>query len=192
MTTVATILQPDLGAIGSRVAGVLSQVSAVRRLPATTRAAVLDQVTSSLTLQDISIGNAISLAFSASARLLLAGRRSVKTGQPQTVRIDGYSVPIDYEPAIDVLVNGTRVATVSLRLRVGLELAHLQAQVAQGRLVGLSCDTFDVLVSVAIFNHTIAARRARLQPAVELPLPPGGLPLQRQPHGSKAHTAHRP
>jgi len=180
MTTVGMILQEDLAGIGAEVAGVLSHGTAVPRLPPLTRDAVLGQVQSSLaSLHDITITDLLKLAWSASRTLHKAARDSLATGTPQNVHLDGYAVPIDYEPALDVLVSKKRIATVTFGLRLSLELFNVDGVVERGRLVRLRSETFDVTATVSIAGHTVAARKARLNAAIELPLPADGLPLVR-------------
>ena len=183
MTTAAMILHEDFDAIQGQVAGALNQGTAVPRLPMLTREAVFAQIQSSLSaLQDITIGDALSLAWSASQTLRKAAQESLSTGQPRPVHLDGYAVPVDYEPALDVLVNGKKVATIHFVLSLALELFNFDGVVEQGRLTRLNVQTFDVTVSLSLAGRTLAARKARLNVALELPVPSNGLPLGLHPH----------
>ncbi len=180
VTTVGMILQEDFANIGTEVAGVLNHSTAVPKLPPLTRDAVLGQVQSSLaSLHDIAITDLLQVAWSACQTLLKAASDSLATGTPQNVHLDGYAVPIDYEPAIDVLVARKRIATVTLGLRLALELFNLDGVVERGRLVRLLSETFDVTATVSLAGRAIAARKARLNLAIELPLPADGMPLVR-------------
>ncbi len=178
MTTAAMILREDLAAIGTQVAGALNHGRAVPRLPPLTRAAVMGQVQSSLTaLQDISIADVLVLAWSASQTLRKAAHASITTGQPQPVHLDGYAVPVDYQPTLDVFINAKLVATIHFVLSLTLELFNLDGVVELGRLMRVSVQTFDVTASLSMAGQALAARKARLNIGVELPLPADGLPL---------------
>jgi hypothetical protein len=181
MTDAAMILREDLAAIGDHVAGALNQGAVVTRLPPLTSQAVLKQVQSSFTaLQEVAIGDVLQLAWSASKTIQKAVRASISTGQPQPIHLDGYAIPVDYQPTLDVLINGRKVATIHFVLSLALELFNLDGMVERGRLMRLSAQTFDVTVSLSMAGRTLAARKARLNLAVELPLPADGLPLGRR------------
>ena len=180
MTTAGTILQDDFASIGASAVGVLNHSEAVLRLPPITRDRVLGQVQSSLFgLHDIEIGEVLKLAWETSRSLTTAAHQSLATNRPQDVHIDGYAIPVDYDPELEVLVNGQHIATVHFRLRLLFELFNFEGVVEHGRLVRLNSDVFDVTTVLAWEDQTIARRTAHLNFKFELPVPAGGIPLVR-------------
>jgi hypothetical protein len=180
MTTAGTILEDDFATIAARAVGVLSNSQAVLGLSPVTRDRALGQVQSSLgALHDIDIREALLAAWEVSKKLNEAAHESLATNAPQNVHIDGYSIPIDYEPELEVLVDGRPIATVHFRLRLTLELFNFDGVVERGRLVRLSSEAFDVTAVLAAEGQTVARRSARLDLRFELPVPPDGIPLLR-------------
>lgn len=180
MTTAGMILQDDFSNIAGRAVGVLNNSQAVLRLPPVTRGAALSQVRSSLTaLHDIEISDALEAAWEGSKTLNRAAHRSLATDTPQDVHIDGYIIPIDYEPELEVLVDNQHIATVHFRLRLTLELFNFDGVVERGRLVRLGSEVFDVTATLTAEGQTLARRKAGLDLRLELPLPANGIPLIR-------------
>ncbi len=180
MTTAGTILQDDFVNIAVRAVGVLNNSQAVLRLPPVTRDTALGQVQSSLgALHDIEISDVLQRAWEASKTLNKAAYQSLATRTPQDVHIDGYIIPIDYEPDLVVLVDNQHIATVHFRLRMTLELFNVDGVVERGRLVQLGSEAFDVTATLTAEGQTLARRTARLDLRFELPLPANGIPLIR-------------
>jgi hypothetical protein len=181
MTTVGMILQPDFASISGRAIGVLNNSQAVLRLPPITRDAALGQVQSSLGgLHEIEVSEVLKMAWEASTTLTEAAHRSLTTSAPQDVHMDGYAIPVDYEPELEVRVRSQPVATVHFRLRLTLELFNFDGVVERGRLVQLRSDAFEVTVVLTAEDQIVARRSERLDLRFELPLPTGGIPLVRE------------
>jgi hypothetical protein len=160
-------------------------------LPPLTRETVLSQVRSGLApLAEITMGDALQVAWGACRTLVEAGRESLARNAPQPVHLDGYSVPIDYEPRLDVTVEDVQVATVHFRLRLTIEALRLDGSVEGGRLVSLACEALSVTATVEVEGELLAERKLSLDARVELPLPAEGLPVVpdavslRSDHGS--------
>jgi hypothetical protein len=180
MTTVGMILQPDFASIAGRAVGELNNSQAALRLPPIAHAAVLGQVQSSLGgLHEIEVSEVLKMAWEASRTLTEAAHRSLITNAPQDVHLDGYAIPVDYEPELEVRVNGQRVATVHFRLRLTLELFNFDGVVERGRLVQLRSDAFEVTAVLTAEDQMVARRSERLDLRFVLPLPTGGIPLTR-------------
>jgi hypothetical protein len=180
MTTAATLLQDDFASIAASAVGVLNNSEAVLRLPPITRDRVLGQVQSSLFgLHDIEIGEVLKLGWETSRSLTTVAHQSLAMNRPQDVHMDGYAIPVDYDPELEVLVNGQHIATVHFRLRLTFELFNFEGVVERGRLVRLNSDVFDVTAVLAAEDQTIARRTAHLNLKFELPVPAGGIPLVR-------------
>src|SRR6185503_7016093 len=172
MTTVADILRDDLSRIGARAADAVGGARGVVTLPPLTRETVLSQVRSGLApLGEITVGDVLKVASGACRTLQKAGRESLAKGSAQPVRLDGYAVPVDYEPRLDITLEDTQIATVHLRVRVTVELFKLDGSVEQGRLVQLACEALQVTATVDVEGHQVAERKVPLDLRVELPLP---------------------
>lgn len=180
MTTAGMVLQDSFADIASRAVTMLSNSRTVLQLPPATRDSALSQVHSSLTgLHDIEISDVLRTALEMSRTLNTAARQSLATRTAQQVHINGYVIPIDYQPVLEVLVNEQRVATVHFRLRLTLELFNFDGVVERGRLVQLNSDALDVTAALAAEGQTLAMRKARLDLRFELPLPADGITLVR-------------
>jgi hypothetical protein len=178
MTTAGTILQDDFASIAASATSALNGSEGVLRLPPMTRERVVGQVQTSLFgLHDIEVGEVLKKAWETSNTLTHAATRSLATNAPQDVRMEGYSIPVDYDPELEVLVNGKRVATVHFKMRLMLELFNFEGVVEHGRLVRLSSEAFEVTAVLMAEDQTVARRTAQLNLKYELPVPAGGLPL---------------
>ena len=178
MTTAGTILHYDVADIAARTAGTLNATGAVVRLPPDSQAAVTAQLRSAFAaLHDIKIRDLLCYAMQASKTLVNAGRDSLARNAPQHVHINGYQLPSEYAPELDVLVNGAPVATVHFRLEITLECLNFDGVVEHGRLVQFGSEVFRVVATLSAEGRTLASREAQLDLRLELPLPPGGLPV---------------
>jgi hypothetical protein len=141
---------------------------------------VLGQLSSSLQhLSAISIGSVLLQALPTCVSLHRAVEKSLSTGNQHTAHVQGFTVPVDYEPELEIMVNGKKIASLRLRLRVGLELLGMTATVTAGRLVGLVADVFWVQLGLGVGPVTMPVVRAPLNVSAEISLPPGGVPLSR-------------
>jgi hypothetical protein len=180
MTTVADILRDDLARIGARAADHVGGTRGVVALPPLTRETVLSQVRTGLApLSEITVGDVVKVAWGACRTLHQAGRESLAKNAAQPVHLDGYSVPIDYEPRLDITVEDIQVATVHFRLRVTVEMFRLDGSLERGRLVNLACEALQVTATVDVEGHQVAERKVPLDLRIELPLPAAGLPVVR-------------
>jgi hypothetical protein len=177
MTTVGALLER---CDASRVPAdaVSRHLTAMLALPPFTQAVVARQVTAALEkVRDISMSDVLQRAWSVSRSLQRAGRESLTTGQRQTVHIEGFTVPVDYEAVLRIVIGEQRI-DVALRLTVAVELAHTTAAVERGRLVWVNSEAFTVRLSCSVAD--LPAKdlgEARLNLALEVPLPRDGLPL---------------
>jgi hypothetical protein len=166
MTTVADILRDDLSRIGARAADVVGGARGVVTLPQLTRETVLSQVRSGLApLGEITVGDVLKVAWGACRTLHKAGRESLAKNAAQSVHLDGYSVPVDYEPRLDITVEGTQVATVHLTLTVTVEAFKLDGSVERGRLVQLACEALQVTATVAVEGTSGGRAQGAARPA---------------------------
>lgn len=181
MTTVADLLRDDLARISGRAAEVAGSARSVVTLPPLTRETVLSQVRSGLApLGEITVGDVLTVAWGACRTLQKAGRESLATNEAQPVHLDGYSVPVDYEPRLDITIEDVQVATVHFRLRLTVEAFKLDGAVERGRLVSLACEALQITATVEVEGHQVAERTVPLDLRIELPLPAVGLPVVRE------------
>jgi hypothetical protein len=180
MTTVATLLSPHLDEATRAFAASVGQDNAVLQLPVLTRGMVSEKLSSSLQhLSAISIGGVLMQALPTCVSLYRAVEKSLSSGERQTAHVQGFTVPVDYEPELEIVVNGKKIASLRLRLRVGLELIGMTATVTAGRLVGLVADVFWVQIGLGAGPVTVPVVRAPLNASAEISLPPEGVPLSR-------------
>jgi hypothetical protein len=173
MTTAGQILHDDLNAITLSLAGTAAATTAVLNLP---RADVLGQVRSSLNeLHQITVEDVLTKVWQISSTLNRAGRKSLKTGQPQPVHINGLEVPIEYQAKLQILINQQPRATIPVVITLTLKLFNFNGVVANGNLVQLSSKTFDIAVAFAAAGRTLADRTSHLNLSLEMPLPVGGV-----------------
>jgi hypothetical protein len=178
MTTAAALLADDLHTITTGLTRAAGATKAVVRLPPLTRQQVLGQLGSAVTeLHRITIADALTTAWQVSRTLSRAGHESLRTGRPQPVHLNGMAIPVEYAPTLEVIVNGHRIATVETAIQLSLELFNFDGAVSNGHLVELRSDTFDVAVGFSVQGQVLAQRTTRLNLAVEMPLPTGGIPV---------------
>lgn len=102
-------------------------------------------------------------AWSTHAALRAAGQRTVAAPQSEElVDLARHRVTLDQQPSIDLLVNGTPVATVHFGLSLVIDIAALTATVRAGRLIGLRVGRCNVDAGVSIESKSVASRQAEL------------------------------
>jgi hypothetical protein len=176
MTTAGQILHDDLDAIARSLAGTVAASTAVLSLPP---ADALGKVRSSLNqLHQITVGDVLTKVWEVSSTLNRAGRKSLKTGQPQPVHINGLEIPIEYEAELQILINQVQEAAIPVVIGLTLKLFNFDGVVANGNLVQLRSEAFDVTVALSALGRTLD-RTSHLNLSLEMPLPVGGVPVVR-------------
>jgi hypothetical protein len=123
-------------------------------------------------LLDRDLGQVLLDAWAAHRALVAAGQRTLTDPQgEEIVDLGPHQVTLDDEAQIDVVVNGSTIATITFTLSLEMGVKALTAVVRRGRLVEATAGPFDVDASISIEGQTVAAREAQLH--VPIPLPVG-------------------
>jgi hypothetical protein len=141
---------------------------------ATMDAAVRELGTIGAALLDRDIGQVLLDAWAAHRALVAAGERTLTDPRgEEIVDLGPHQVTLDDGPEIDVVVNGSTVAAITLTLSLEIEVKALTAVVRKGRLVAVTAGPFDVDASIKIEGQTVASREAQLHLPIPLPVGSG-------------------
>jgi hypothetical protein len=125
-------------------------------------------------LLDRDIGQVLLDAWAAHRALVAAGERTLTDpGGEEIVDLGPHQVTLDDEPEIDVVVNGSTIATITLTLSLEIQVKALTAVVRKGRLVAVTAGPFDVDASIKVEGQTVARREAQLHLPIPLPVGSG-------------------
>jgi hypothetical protein len=132
-----------------------------------------------LSLADVIIGALVSYV-----RLQEAARRTAAAPETEElVELISHEVDLDNRPSIELLVDGTQVATVRMLLSLVITIEALTATVREGRLVTVQIGSCDIDATLCIEGVPVASKQAKLQLPARLALDPGitlAKPEQRQ------------
>lgn len=141
-------------------------------------------------LDKLDLTQLVLSAWRTHAALKAAGQRTVTAPQSEElVDLLKHRVTFDNQPSIDLLVNGTRVASVHFALSLVIDVEALTATVRAGRLIGLRVGRCALNASVSIEGIKVASRQGPLPLPLSLglgsgialvanapPVPPGQRP----------------
>jgi hypothetical protein len=146
----------------------------VRRLSAPALAAVDCRIAAvTARLLDVRLGDALASAWRSYAALAGAAERTFAVpASEEVVVLARHRVTWTCEPQLDLLVDGTKVATLDFRLALAFVLDGVVAVVRLGDLVALRGGECTITASLALHGQTLVQRQERTQPAVVLPLDP--------------------
>ncbi len=141
---------------------------------ATMDAAVREVGAIGAALLDRDLGQVLLDAWAAHRSLVAAGERTLTDPRgEEIVDLGPHQVTLDDEPEIDVVVNGSAIATITLTLSLEIQVKSLTAVVRMGRLVAATAGPFDVDASISIEGQTVASREAQLHLPIPLPVGSG-------------------
>jgi hypothetical protein len=144
---------------------------------ATRNQAVREVERMSTDLLDLKPSDLIISALVNYASLRAAAQRTIAArDSEELVELLSHQVTLDNQPAIDLLVNSTHVATVHLLLSLVINIQALVATVREGRLITVQLGRCDIDVSFGIEGRTVAHKQSQLSLPVFLPLG-SGIPL---------------
>lgn len=87
---------------------------------------------------DQDIGELLVTGWSSFRELIEAAERTRdRPGSPEDVVLVQHEITTDFQPSVEVLLNGARVATLRFKLTVGLRLDGVVAVVERGKLTAL-------------------------------------------------------
>jgi hypothetical protein len=125
----------------------------------------------------VGVGEGLVEGLSTVGALAGAARRTRDVpGPPEDVVLAEYSISKPYEPAVDVLVDGQVVATLTFEVRLALTVRAAEAVVDAGRLTALKIGALVAGATLSLQGWELAAPQARLFDGVVVPLG-RGVPL---------------
>jgi hypothetical protein len=123
---------------------------------------------------DLDLTQIVLDGWSKHRELLAAARKTARSpGRTEEVQLADHRISSRHQPAIEVYLNGSRVATVQLELEVWIDLQSVIALVRGGRLVEIRAGDTGVGARLATAGHDIAERRIRCTAGVLIQLGSG-------------------
>jgi hypothetical protein len=165
---------------GAVVPGLLSPCAtgdlgrALENVPATLReAAVRETINAAKGLLDVDLTGFLVSGWQKHREVIAAARRTVAApGSIELVDLATHQITATQRPAVNLLVDNHRAATVELGLSVVFDISALVAGIRGGRLVAVHSGRCDVTATLAIQDTEVISRQVHL----ELP---GIIPLGR-------------
>jgi hypothetical protein len=118
---------------------------------------------------DFEVSDVVVWAWKTRSALLEAARETHATpGLVREVTVKTYALPWDYEMHLDVLINGTRSATVKFVLSIALEITALAATVKNGRLTALAAGRCKASALLQAEGRMLAQREMSLELPAEV------------------------
>jgi hypothetical protein len=147
---------------------------ALENVPATLRAAaVRETIGAANGLLDVGLIDFLVSGWRKHREVIAAARRTVAVpGSIELVDLATHQITATQRPAVNLLVDNNRVATVELGLSVVFDISALVAGIRGGRLVAVHSGRCDVTATLAIQDTEVISRRVHLQL-------PGIIPLGR-------------
>ena len=151
---------------------------ALGRMPDAARQAVLDRVgTAAAGLLEQNVTDIVGAAWRKHAALRDAALATL--AEPGTVRapeLATHTVSFAHEPAVEIRLGETLVATVTLQIQVEMQIKCLTATVRRGRLTAIRAGTCELAGTLTLMGRELTRRRMTLDLAASLPLG-RGIPL---------------
>jgi len=123
---------------------------------------------------DFEVSDVVLWAWKTRSALLEAAREThAKPGLVREVTVKTYALPWDYEMHLDVLINGTRSATVKVVLSIALEITALAATIQSGRLMTLGAGRCKASASLEAEGRMLAQRELVLDLVTEVKIGEG-------------------
>ncbi|HZM83986.1 MAG TPA: hypothetical protein VFC19_50350 [Candidatus Limnocylindrales bacterium] len=118
---------------------------------------------------DFEVSDVVVWAWKTRSALLEAAHETRATpGLAREVTVKTYALPWDYEMHLDVVINGTRSATVKFVLSIALEITALAATVQDGQLVSLKSGRCKASASLEAEGRMLAEREMVLDLMAEV------------------------
>ncbi|GAA2623909.1 hypothetical protein [Paractinoplanes durhamensis] len=135
-----------------------------------TRDAVVDEVGSVAgEILEMSVGTIFERSWSKYAALVQAAEETA--GDPDAVRLIGlvaHEVAVDYEPRVEVYLGNNRVATVTVRLELGLTLRGVLVHVRDGCVTGIRAGDCTIKGALAIAGRPVTTGEKTLNLARDI------------------------
>lgn len=155
-----------------------SALSRVPRLGGTALRAVNREVASVVdALLGLDLGTALVSGWRAYSDLTSAAERTLALpGSEEVVVLASHRVVWPYRPHIDLLVDGKKVATIDVELRVVFDLHGVVAVVRLGEIVALRCGDCAIDAVLTVEGKPVAQQHGRIDLALVVPVDPA-IPL---------------
>jgi hypothetical protein len=163
MTRVPELLSPG-------TAGDLGR--ALENVPATLReAAVRETNNAAKGLLDVGLTDFLVSGWRKHREVIAAARRSMTApGSIELVNLVNHKITATQRPAVNLLVDNNRVATLELGLSVVFDVSALVAGIREGRLVAVHSGRCDVTATLAIQDADVISRQVHLELPGIIPL----------------------
>jgi hypothetical protein len=179
-TVLDLLFPPGEDGSGAVIPGLLSPGAtgdlgrALESVPATLReAAVRETINAAKGLLDVDLTGFLVSGWQKHREVIAAARRTVAApGSIELVDLATHQITATQRPAVKLLVDNHRVATVELGLSLVFDISALMAGIRGGRLVAVHSGRCDVTATLAIQDTEVISRQVHL----ELP---GIIPLGR-------------
>jgi hypothetical protein len=147
---------------------------ALENVPATLReAAVRETINAAKGVLNVDLAGFLVSGWQKHREVIAAARRTVAApGSIELVDLATHQITATQRPAVNLLVDNHRVATVELGLSLVFDISALMAGIRGGRLVAVYSGRSDVTATLAIQDTEVISRQVHL----ELP---GIIPLGR-------------
>ena len=179
-TVLDLLFPPGEDGSGAVVSGLLSSGAtenlgrALENVPdALHEAAIRETINTAKGLLDVDLIGFLVSGWQKHREVIAAARRTMAApGSIELVDLATHQITLTQRPAVDLLVDNHRVATVELGLSVVFDISALVAGIRGGRLVAVHSGRCDVTATLAIQDTEVISRQVH----VELP---GIIPLGR-------------
>ena len=157
---------------------------ALENVPATLReAAVRETSDAAKGLLDVDLIGFLVSGWQKHREVIAAARRTVAApGSIELVDLATHQITLTQRPAVDLLVDNHRVATVELGLSVVFDISALVAGIRGGRLVAVHSGHCEVTATLAIEDAKVISRQVHLELPGIIPLGRGILLLAGEGH----------
>jgi hypothetical protein len=148
---------------------------ALEKVPATLReAAVRETATAASGLLEINLLGLLAAGWRKHQDMVAAARRTVAApGSVELIDLVAHKITATQRPAVAVLVDGSRLATVQLGVSVVFDISAVVAGIRAGRLAALHSGRCLVTVTLTVQETEIMTRQARLDLPGVIPLGQG-------------------
>jgi hypothetical protein len=147
-------------------------------LPPRLRAVVLNEIVSVIErVLDEAVIDVLAAGWRKWEVLAAAGQRSLESpGQTEIVELVDHRITSTHHPAVDVTVDGVKVAEITLQIEIVIQLHALTAVVTQGRLVALRSGRGELSVDLALDGVPLTSASRQVELPIEVDLGEG-IPL---------------
>jgi hypothetical protein len=147
-------------------------------LPPRLRAVVLNEIVSVIErVLDEAVVDVLAAGWRKWEVLAAAGQRSLESpGQIEIVELVDHRITSIHHPAVDVTVDGVKVAEITLQIEIVIQVHALTAVVTQGRLAALRSGRGEISVDLSLDGVPLTSATRQVELPIEVALGEG-IPL---------------